>query len=236
MWCWFGFKKKPQDPLSRLIATQKRLKRKVIHPGEFEDFRERLKSKYREELDRVLDAASSVLVETLDGKGVKIISLVFEEGKLAAWFNKRDPKKLILNLAINLTNPEAKEKTRLAIKETLSFRTVVKTPPITISDSWESHFENGLALARVGNIKAAIGEIERAYALNPNDKAVRYQLALLYFRRGEERGNVDDKLKGYNLVEKGGLDYQLWGRVNKARVNKQNVIDFGFEKEQEENL
>jgi len=227
MWRWFKFKKEPEDSLSGFVNAQKKLGRKIICAG---GFKQKIEEEYESEVDQIFKTVSSFLNNAPNRDEIKKLSLIFNKnkGSSAAWLNKRDPTKLVLNFGINLGGSEAQEEIRKVIMGIQMIEPEVKAQPISIP-VWESHFQRGLALAKAGKINAAIEEVEKAYQLNEENKAVRYQLALLYFRKGEEtRGikGIEYTLKAHNLEDEGGFDYEWWKKVERARKLKQNVIDF----------
>lgn len=224
----FGQKKGAKDPFSVFINSLEERVKKIRSP---EGFQEMMKEAYGEEMTQVLEAASDFLLKALDGRGIKVLSLILDrERKLPAWFKKGDPTNCILNFAFDPRETE----TQRAIRGVLVGQEVAleKSQPAEIS-LWEEHFQRGLELARTDNLNAAIEETERAHQLNPKDKLVLHQLALLYLRRGDEQGNFSDIQKAWDLEDEVEFDYELRQKVRKARETRQNIIDFSSREESE---
>jgi hypothetical protein len=106
---WFKAKK---NPLIKFVETQKKQGRKIIYS---EGFLEKIENEYGEKTSQILETTSSFLTEVLNKKEIKVISLLFDKRSPAAWLNKREPSKFILNFAIDLTNPETQERIKKAI-------------------------------------------------------------------------------------------------------------------------
>jgi hypothetical protein len=225
MWRWFlKFQKKPQKPLFRF---QKRLGRKVLCSAGLE---KKIEEEYGERLGQVFETTADFLVGILPTE-VKRLSLIFDKKSPPGWPNKQNPVKFVLNLAKDPTVTKNQEEIKKKVAETQRSQPEIKIQPISFP-TWQTHFEEGLVLAKTGKINAAIEKIEVVRQFKKGDRAVNSQLALLYFRRGEETGNIEDTLRAHDLAEEGGFDYDWWRKIKRARDRKQNVLDFDYQEEE----
>lgn len=255
MWRWFGLGRKPKDPLVSFVKAQRKLGRKVKTSGLSEKDKKELTEKYRKDLAKLLENLGNFLTP-LEIKRISLVyhkkdrrSIWFSPA------SKKEPAKVVINLAqALLVTPQVIaeieqviEKTKpIKVEEVLVPRVPVAsekeareiaaerpseafsekplTPPI------KTHHQQGREYALAGDFTRAIEEYNKGLELWPNSEELFWDRQLAYWRRYDEKGDPNDREVAKEMeterLEREGFSLEYWIKMQLAKVDKRNVIDF----------